>query len=116
MASRGRGALGREREKAGTGHSGTGLGTPEAAPKERRPERGRGEGSTGRSGDQDPWGAGLAHAPRAGRARTERQSRAEHALMEVVGFSTHADDGGEEGGRYGSALVCARCFEAHVGV
>ena len=36
--------------------------------------------------------------------------------MEVVGFSTHADDGGGEGGRYGSALVCTRCFEAHVGV
>lgn len=60
-------------------------------------ERGRGGGGAGPSREQYQPGADLAHAPRAGRARTERQRRAEHALMEVVGLSTHADDGGGGG-------------------
>lgn len=106
MASEGQGALGREREKAGTGHSGTGLGTPEVAPKERRPKRGRGEGRAGRSEDQYLRGCWLC-ACAEGWARQNGASSTEHALMEAVGCSTHAD-GGEAGECCGSALVSAR--------
>lgn len=46
--------------------------------------------------------------PQAERARIERERRAEHAQMEVVGLNTRADYGGKVGGRGDSSSVRVR--------
>lgn len=97
-------------ERAGTGHSGTGLGTAEAAPRERGAERGRGGSSAGPSLKQDPRGAGFAHALRAAGERSvspglsmRRWTRLASARMRMT-----EEEEEEEGERRGSGLVRVR--------
>lgn len=69
-------------DRTGTGQPRTGGGIPEAAPKVGRSEGGRSrEDLAGSNRDHVSRAAGPAHAPQAGRARIERERRAEHALM-----------------------------------